>query len=101
MTCNNLATLLCIIHQMDEAERYYREAFEIWLQFAEDNPYAFAPYVAGLFDNLGVLYATVNQMEKAEECFREALKIYGWLADSNPAAYLPNVAKKLYSQAFQ
>ena len=97
MTCNNLATLLCIINQMDEAERYYREAFEIWLQFAEDNPYAFAPYVAGLFDNLGVLYATVNQMEKAEECFREALKIYGWLADSNPAAYLPNVAKIRYN----
>ena len=74
--CNNLGLLLSDANRLKEAERYYRDALEIWRRLAKANPAAFEPDLAMTCNNLGILLSDTNRTEEAERYYRDALEIW-------------------------
>ncbi len=78
------------------SEGVYLEALEIKSKLAQDNPNAYLPDVALIYNNLSVLYRVVlKEYIKAEECILSALGIREELAERLPDTYLPIVADSL------
>ncbi len=92
-----LGNLLSDTNRIDEAERYYQEALEIWRRLAKENPAAFEPDLAGTCNNLGNLLSDTNRMDEAERYYQEALEIRRRLAKENPAAFEPDLATTCYN----
>lgn len=106
LTCGNLRNLLSDTNRPEEAERYYREALEIYQRLAEANPAAYEPDLANICNNLAYLFIVADKMEvpvspeqiaKAEPYLQEALKIYQRYAAANHKAYKSDVAIALYN----
>ena len=90
--CNDFANLYSDTNSHEESEKLYKEALEIYLRLAKDNPQAYEPYVATTCNNLANLYKNTNRYEEAEKLYNIALEIRSRLAKYNPQAYEPDVA---------
>lgn len=99
-TLHNLLGILCAENnQMEEAEKYYKEALNLYRALAERSPEAYEPYVAMTCNNLGNLLSDCHRMEEAEAYYKEALDLYRALAERSSEAYEPYVARTCFNLA--
>ncbi len=91
-TCNNLGAFYKNINDYQNAELYYKRAFEIFDRLAVENPAAYKSELAMTCNNLGLFYKNINDYQNAELYYKQALEIRERLASENPAAYEPKLA---------
>ena len=89
------ANYLRKIKEYANAEKYYRQALEIYYALERENPKSHLPDVAKMLNNLAIIHKTNNEYPKALKEFQEALEIRRNLAGENAAAYLTDVAATL------
>ena len=75
-SCNNLAALLHTFGSFKEAEKLYREAFEILRDLAKDTPKAYLSKLKNLCDKFTILLEKTGRREEAGSLRREVAEFY-------------------------
>jgi tetratricopeptide (TPR) repeat protein len=90
---NHLGVANVAVNKVSEAEKYYLQAFNIYVKLAKNNPQQFEPHWAHAATNLGVFYSDINKMPEAERFYLQSLDLYTRLAKTNPQQFEPNLAR--------
>lgn len=89
-----LAKKLYKIQKISLAEKYYQEAFYLYLQLVANDPDSYMPYLATTLYSLAIVHHNTN-LKKAETEYQDALNIWLQLAKKAPDTYLPYIATTL------
>jgi tetratricopeptide (TPR) repeat protein/chaperone required for assembly of F1-ATPase len=85
--------------RLEEADKEFTEAVEIYRELADKNPEAYRPDVAKALNNLAILDSRQSRMEEARKEFAEALQIFRELTQKNQEVCWPLVATTLNNLA--
>jgi lipopolysaccharide biosynthesis regulator YciM len=69
-----LGNISYALNKLDDAEKFYIEALNIYIQLSKDDE-AYMSYVAGALFNLGNLYQIRRKYEEAEKAYRDSVKV--------------------------
>ncbi len=75
-----LGNLNYMLGNLEKAEKFYREAMEIYLRLSQEDE-SLIRYVAGCLFNLGNLYHSSGKLFEAKECYTDALKTMEFFED--------------------
>jgi tetratricopeptide (TPR) repeat protein len=92
---NNTGYHLMKNKRFDDAERYLREAHDIWKELSNNSPDLFLPRLATSLNNIGVLLSETDQISQAESLFQEILKTRRSFVEKSPNFFKPRVASVL------
>ena len=81
--------------RLDEAEKAYTEALDIYRKLTKEFPEVYEQYVAGTLNNRSNVLRDLNRLEEAEKNYTEALDIYRKLARKHPEIYEQSVVVTL------
>ena len=74
-------------------EESFKSSLAIYKRLVEDNPRAYEPNLANLYERMALLYCNIQWFKKSEDMFIASLTIYKRLVEENPNAYEPELAK--------
>ena len=91
----NLANFYRNQNRLQESEKKYQEALNIYRELAKKNPDKFNFNVAMSLNNLANFYVNQDRLQEAEKKYQEALNLYKELAKNNPKVYNLELARVL------